>query len=160
MIIVDNSYYSARAPSATVSLTGVSTGVGIRNVTQAEPLSNRLYIKNVQRGSVVTLKKLAEQGTTTKSISSLTGGGTTTVTATMATSNTLAEINVYAGDYVIIQGASVTAHNGLHRILTASGTGGTSFTFQTAATTTASTGTITVRRAESWSISGGFVDSN
>jgi hypothetical protein len=76
----------------------------------------------------------------------------------MASANTLDQIGLYRGDYIIIQGASIARHNGLHRILTVTGSGGTSFTFQTDATTAASTGTITVRRAELWNISGNYTE--
>lgn len=159
MIVLDNSYYSS-FNIANIHVSGISTGVGIRLVGGAEPNNNRQYTKSIARTNTATLKKMANQGTTTKSISAMTGGGTTTTTVTMATSNTIAEINVFVGDYVIIAGGSVSAHNGLHRVLSSSGTGGTSFTFQTAATTTASTGTMTVRKAELWAIAGSFGNIN
>jgi hypothetical protein len=158
MIIVDNSYYSARAPLANVSIVGKDAGVGIRNTEAAESISGQFYNKRVGKGQVATIKKLAEQGTSTRSIASITGDAVSPFTplAVMATSNTLAQIDLYVGDYVIIQGASVAAHNGLHRILSTSGTGGTSFSISINTSTLNSSGTITVRRAELWSISGTY----
>jgi hypothetical protein len=163
MIVIDNSYYSALAGvGARVSITGVSTGVGIRNTETPESISDQFYFKRVTKGNVATIKKLAQQGTSTRSIASITGDSFSPFTplAVMATSNTLAQIDLYVGDYVIIEGASVAAHNGLHRILSTSGTGGTAFSISINTSTLNSSGTITVRRAELWSISGTYSENN
>ena len=149
MIMLDNSYYSSDV--STITLTGNSTGVGIRQTNGLqESNTQRLYAKAMTRQQIATIRKMANQGSTI-SVSSITRS-TTTATLTATAHGFL------VGDYIIVQGANQSQYNGLQRVITIATN---TLTYIMVSDPGASaTGTITVRRAEFWNISGSFGATN
>lgn len=146
MIIVDNSHFING--STTVVVQGAD-GVGIRAANGAvESTTARLINRQLSRGSIATLRKLANRGST-QTVNSITFVGTT------ATATTAVAHGYNVGDFVEIAGAVQSQYNGTQRINTVGST--TTFTFvMSAAPATNATGTITVRSADLWNITGSF----
>lgn len=146
MIIVDNSH--AIHSSLTVTVQGAD-GVGIRAANgAAETTTARQINRQLSRGSVATLRKLANRGST-QTVNSITFVGTT------ATATTAAAHGYNVGDFVEVAGAAQTQYNGTQRINTVGST--TTFTYVMSATPAANaSGTLTVRAADLWNITGSF----
>lgn len=147
MIIVDNSHYGSGGAASAV-VVGGATGVGIRTTGTEELTTGSANRKQVNRGNILTLRKLANRSVT-QSVTSVTNA---TLIATMTTPVAHGYI---VGDFIEVAGANQAAYNGTHRVLTVGTT--TTLTYAMATNPGASaTGTVTVRRADLWNATGNY----
>ena len=144
MIIVDNSHFGSGTVPVTVQ---GATGVGIRTTGAGEATTGRASNKQVARGGVMTLRKLANRSAT-QSVTSITRVGTT------ATMTTPAAHGYIVGDFIEVAGAAQAQYNGTQRVLTATST---TLTYAMTADPGASaSGTLTVRKADLWNATGNY----
>lgn len=150
MIILDNSYYGSGGTASNIDLAVTTPQVGIRK-TPTELTTTRQYSKRLSRGQVATLRKIANDGT-----------AATPTSIIRASSGTRGEVTLtnhgfQVGDFIKVSGATQSQYNGLHRITAVSSTSVFQYILATDPGVNA-TGTLSVQKAEFWSISGNFAD--
>lgn len=149
MIIVDNSHFGSGTTNVIVQ---GATGVGIRTTGSQEQTSGRANRKQVSRGGVMTLRKLANRSGT----QSVTSATYSVIQPFLISINTPVAHGYIVGDFVEVAGANQAGYNGTHRITVV--VSSTQFRFETTNQSSNATGTITVRRADLWNATGNYTN--